>query len=155
MRAAAFSDRNGWFLTSYRVVVGGTASISAWFSLMVFEAYRGRIRVVAAATAILSAFSVIATSSRSDIAGLAAAAIVFIFYAPPRRWKVYLCAALAVASLYAAHVIFFLPVEEQTAAITRMSELWNPELRAEGSYADRSYDRRRLLSYLSEHPGSS
>ena len=82
MRAAAFSDRTGWFLTSYRVVVGGTACISALFSLMVFEAYRGRIRVVAAAGAILSAFSVLATSSRSDIAGLAAAAIVFVFYAP-------------------------------------------------------------------------
>ena len=36
--------------------------------------------------------------------------------------------------------------------MTRMSELWNPELRAEGNYADRSSDWTRLLSYLPEHP---
>ena len=39
-----------------------------------------------------------------------------------------------------------------TAAIDRISELWNPQLRAEGSYSDRSDDRTRLLSYLSENP---
>jgi O-antigen ligase len=152
MRYAPFSDRTAWFLTTSRIVVGGTASISAWLSLMIFEAYRGRIRVVAAAAAILSAFSVLATGSRSDIAGLAISASVFFFWAPPRRWKVYLCAAIAVASLYAGYLTFFLPLEEQTVAITRMSELWNSELRAEGSYADRSYDRRKLLTYLPEHP---
>ncbi len=152
MRAAAFSDRTAWFLTSYRVVIGGTACISALFSLMVFEAYRGRIRVIAAAGAILSTFSVLATSSRSDIAGLAASAIVFFFCAPRRRWKVYLCAAIAVASLYTAYLTFVVPTGKETATITRIRELWNPELRAEGSYADRVYDRKRLLSYLSEHP---
>lgn len=152
MRYAPFMDRTAWFLATPRIVVGGTASISAWVSLMVFEAYRGQIRVIAATGAILSAFSVLATSSRSDIAGLAVAAIVFVFYAPRVRWKVYVCTVIAVAGLYAGYLTFFLPLEEQTAAITRMSELWNPELRAEGSYADRSYDRKRLLSYLSEHP---
>jgi hypothetical protein len=95
-----FSDRTAWFLTSYRIVVGGTASISAWLSIMVFEAYGGAIKMVAAATAILSVISVLATSSRSDIAGLAVAAIVFALYAPPRRWKAYVCAVIAVAGLY-------------------------------------------------------
>lgn len=152
MRYAPFSDRTAWFLATPRIVVGGMASISAWLCLMVFEVYRGRIRVVAAAAAILSAFSVLATGSRSDITGLAISAIVFFLCAPPRRWKVYLFAGIAVASLYAAHLTFFLPSEERTAAITRMSELWNSELRAEGSYADRSSDRKKVLSYLSEHP---
>ena len=147
-----FSDRTAWFLATPRVVVGGTASISAWFSLMVFEAYRGKMKVVAAATAILSVFSVLATSSRSDIAGLAIGAIVFALYAPPRRWKAYACATIAVAGLYAALLTVFLSSEQQTTAMTRMSELWNPELRAEGSYADRSSDRRTLVSYLGEHP---
>ena len=113
MRYAPFSDRTAWFLTSSRVVVGGTASISAWFSLMVFEAYRGKIKVVAAAAAILSVFSVLATSSRSDIAGLAVAAIVFALCAPPRRWKAYVCAAIVAAGLYAAYLTFFLGPEER------------------------------------------
>jgi O-antigen ligase len=150
--AVPFSDRTGWFLTSYRVVIGGTASISAWFSLMVFEGYRGKMKVVAAATVILSVFSVLATSSRSDIAGLAVAAIVFVLYAPPRRWKAYVCAAIVVAGLYAALLTVFFPSAQRTTAMTRMSELWNPELRAEGNYADRSSDWTRLLSYLPEHP---
>ena len=152
MRYAPFSDRTAWFLTSSRIVVGGTASVSAWFSLMVFEAYRGKTKVVAAATAILSVFSVLATSSRSDIAGLAVAAIVFALCAPPRRWKAYVCAAIVAAGLYAAYLTFFLAPAERTTAMTRMSELWNPDLRAEGDYADRSSDRKSLLSYLSEHP---
>jgi O-antigen ligase len=147
-----FSDRTGWFLASPRVVVGGTASISAWFSLMVFEGYRGTIRAVAAVTAVLSVFSVFATSSRSDIAGLAAAAIVFALCAPPRRWKAYVCAVVAVAGLYAAWLAFFLPPAKETTEITRLSVLWNPGLRAKSSYADRSYDRKSLLRYLPEHP---
>ena len=152
MRAAPFSDRTAWFLTSYRGAIGGTASISTWFSMMVFEAYRGKIRLAAAAAAALSIFSVLAVSSRSDIAGLAAAAIVFALCAPPRRWKVYVCAAVLVAGLYGAYLTFFLGPEERSTAITRMSELWNPELRVEGDYADRSSDRASLLSYLPEHP---
>jgi O-antigen ligase len=47
---------------------------------------------------------------------------------------------------------FVLPPEEQDTAVKRISELWNPDLRAEGSYADRSHDRNALMSYLSEHP---
>jgi hypothetical protein len=152
LRTVPFSDRTGWFLTASRTVVGGTASISAWFSLMVFEAYRGPIKVVAVVTATLSAFSVFATSSRSDIAGLAVAAIVFALYAPPRRWKVYVCAVIAVVGLYVAFLTFFLPAAGRTTAMNRMSELWNPELRAEGSYQSRSFDRASLLSYLPEHP---
>lgn len=152
LRYSPFSDRTAWFLTSSRIVVGGTASISAWFSLMVFEAYRGKIKVVAAATAILSFFSVLAVSSRSDIAGLAVAMFVFVLCAPPRQWKVYAAAAIAVAGLYTGYVTLVLPPAEQTTAITRMEELWNPELRAEGDYADRSSDRASLLRYLPEHP---
>jgi hypothetical protein len=153
MRAAPFSDRTGWFLTSYRDVVGGTASIGAFFSLMVLEAYRGKIKLVAAATAILSVFSVFATSSRSDIAGLAAAAIVFALCAPMRRWKVYVCGLIAVAGLYAAYLTYSLrPAGEDSAALDRIAELWNPDLRAEGSYSDRSDDRTSLLNYLSDHP---
>src|SRR6185437_7173139 len=124
---------------------GGTASINVWFSFMAFEAYRGRMRAIAAVTATLSVFSVLAVSSRSDIVGLGVAAIVFALYAPPRRWKVYVCALVAVAGLYAAYLAFSLPPEEQTAAITRLSELWNPQLRAEGDYAGRSSDRASLL----------
>jgi hypothetical protein len=149
---APFADRTGWFLTSYRVVVGGTASISAWFSLVVFEAYRGTMKWVAAAAAVLCVFSVLATSSRSDIAGLAVAAVVFAWCAPRRRWKAYACALVAVAGLYAAYLTFFLPPAEESTAIARMSELWNPQLRAEGDYAVRSSDRTRLLTYLPEHP---
>jgi hypothetical protein len=152
MRAAPFSDLTGWFLTSYRGVIGGTASISAWLSLMIFEAYRGKIKVMAAAAAILSVFSVLATSSRSDIAGLGAAAIVFALCAPPRRWRAYVGAMIAIAGLYAAYLSFFLPPAERTTAMTRMSELWNPALRAEGSYDDRSADRASLIKYLPEHP---
>ncbi|MDR3413491.1 MAG: hypothetical protein P4L87_21470 [Formivibrio sp.] len=147
-----FTDKTGWFLTSYRVVIGGTASISAWLSLMIFEAYRGRIKAVAAATAILSVFSVLATSSRSDIVGLAVGAFVFAVLAPARRWGVYASAAVASAVLYAALLAFFLPPVEKASALDRMSELWNPQLRVEGDYADRSFDRARLLSYLPEHP---
>lgn len=152
MRADPFSDRTAWFLTSYRGVIGGTASISAWFSMMVFEAYRGKIRLAAAAAAALSVFSVLAVSSRSDIAGLAVAAIVFALCAPRRRWKAHVCAVIVAAGLYAAYLTLFLAPAERTTAMTRMSELWNPELRAEGDYADRSSDRTSLLSYLSEHP---
>lgn len=151
MRAAPFSDRTGWFLTSYRGTIGGTASIGAWFSLMVFEAYRGKIKLMAAATAILSVFSVLATSSRCDIAGLVASAIVFTILAPSRQWKVYLGCAVSVAALYGAFLMF-LPSEERTSALSRMSELWNPALRAEGNYADRASDRASLLRYLPDHP---
>jgi hypothetical protein len=147
-----FSDRTAWFLAAPRVVVGGTASINVWFSLMVFEAYKGTIKAVAAAAAILSVFSVLATTSRSDIAGLAVATIVFILYAPPRRWKAYACAVIVVAGLYRAHLAFFPPSADETTATNRISELWNPELRAAGSYADRSSDRTSLLGYLSKHP---
>jgi O-antigen ligase len=149
---APFSDRTAWFLTSSRIVIGGTASISAWLSLMVFEAYRGKIKVIAAAAAIMSVFSVLAVSSRSDIAGLAVASIVFALFAPPRRLKAYVCAGVAVAGVYLAFVTLVLPPAEQATAMTRMSELWNPELRAEGDYADRSSDRASMLSYLPEHP---
>ncbi len=55
-------------------------------------------------------------------------------------------------ALYAALVTVFFPAAQRTTAMTRMSELWNPELRAEGNYADRSADRTSLLSYLPEHP---
>ena len=119
---------------------------------MVFEAYRGTIKAVAAVAAILSVFSVLATSSRSDIAGLAVAAIVFALCAPPRRWKAYVCAVIAVAGLYAAWLTLFLPSAEETTELTRISVLWNPELRAQSSYADRSTDRASLLSYLPDHP---
>lgn len=151
-RAAPFSDRTAWFLASYRGAIGGTASISAWLSLMIFETYSGKIKVVAAAAAILSVFSVLATSSRSDIAGLGVAAIVFALCAPPKRWKVYAGAVIVVAGLYAVYLALFLPPLERTAAMTRMSEFWDPELRAEGDYADRSSDRASLLRYLPEHP---
>ncbi len=152
MRSAPFSDRTGWFLTSYRGAIGGTASISTWFSLMVFEAYRGRLKAVAAVTAILSVFSVLAVGSRSDTAGIAVSVIVFAFCAPPRRWKVYAGTAIAVAGLYAVYLTLVLPPAERSTELTRMSELWNPELRAEGSYADRSSDRAALLRYLPNHP---
>lgn len=151
-RMDPFSDRTAWFLATPRVVVGGIASISAWFSLMVFEAYRGNIKAVAIGTAALSVFSVFATTSRSDIVGLAVAAIVFAFFAPPRRWMAYTCAAIAFAGLYIAFVMFVSAPQERAAVITRISELWNPKLRAEGDYADRSYDRKSLLRYLPEHP---
>ena len=151
-RAAPFSDRTGWFLTSYRGVIGGTASISAWFSLMVFEGYRGKIRILASVTAILSVFSVLATSSRSDIAGLAVAAIVFAMCAPARRWRVYIAAVIAAGGVYALYLMFALPPAERTTATTRLSELWKPNLRADGNYADRSTDRASLMKYLPEHP---
>jgi hypothetical protein len=152
MRAAPFSDRTGWFLTSYRVVIGGTASICACFSLMVLEAYRGKIRAVASATAVLAAFSVLATSSRSDIAGLVVAVVIFAALAGRRRWKAYMCASIAAACLYATYLAFILPPAERSVAMDRLSELWNPQLRAEGSYDDRSSDMMSLISYLPEHP---
>ncbi len=152
MRAAPFSDRTAWFLASYRGAISGKASISAWFSLMAFEAYRGKIKVVAATTAILSVFSVFAVSDRSDIVGLAASAVVFALCASLRRWKVYAAAAIAVVGLYTGYVTLVLSPANQATATERMSELWNPELRAEGSYADRSADRAALLRYLPEHP---
>jgi hypothetical protein len=151
-KTVPFSDRTGWFLTASRAVVGGTASINVWLSLMVFEAYRGAIKMVAAATAILSVFSVLATTSRSDIAGLAVAAIVFFWYAPPRRWKSYVCASIIVVVLSAAGLTFFLPAAEGATAMERVSELWNPKLLATGAYAERASDRATLLSYLPEHP---
>jgi len=151
VRASPFSDRTAWFLTSYRGVIGGTASINAWFSLMVFEAFRGKIKAVALATAILSVFSVLAVSSRSDIAGLAVAAVVFAFCAPSGRWKVYAASGVAIIGLYAAYLAI-VPQADQATAMSRMSELWNPELRAVGDYADRSADRASLASYLQEHP---
>lgn len=152
IQAADFSDRTGWFLTSYRGVIGGTASISAWFSLMAFEAYSGRMKAIAGAAAILSVFSVFATSSRSDIAGLVVAAIVFVLCAPPWRWKVYVCAGIAVAGLYTTYLTVLLPAGEHATEMTRIREFWNPELREEGSYGGRSYDRESLLSYLPDHP---
>lgn len=150
--AAPFSDRTGWFLTSYRVVVGGTASISAWFSMMVFETYRGRLRLAAGLAAVLSVFSVVATSSRSDMAGLAVAAIVFALCAPLHQWKVYARLSIAAAALYAGYVAVSLGPAGQAEAMDRISELWNPALRADGSYADRSHDRSALIAYLPDHP---
>jgi O-antigen ligase len=150
--ASPFSDRSQWFLTTPRVVVGGTASVSLWFSLMVFEARRGAIKVAAAAAATLSVFSVLATSSRSDIAGLVVSAVVFIGYAPLRRWKVYACAVVVVAGLYAAWLTFTVPSTQKATEMTRLRELWDPELRAEGNYAVRSFDRTSLLRYLPDHP---
>lgn len=150
--AASFSDRTGWFLASYRGAIAGTALISTWFSLMVFEAYRGKLKAMAAATAILSAFSVIAVSDRSEIAGLVTSAIVFALLAPPRRWKVYVCAAVMVFGLYAALLTYFLPAAKEATEMNRLSALWNPEIRAESSYADRSHDRKALLRYLPDHP---
>jgi len=150
--AVPFSDRTGWFLTSYRVVVGGTASISAWLSLMVFETYRGKIKIMAAATGILSVFSVLATNSRSDMAGLAAGAVVFALCAPPRRWKVYAAAAITAAGLYAVVLTVVLSPAKRATEMTRMSELWNAQLRAEGNYGSRAEVRERLLEYLPDHP---
>jgi hypothetical protein len=150
--ADPFSDRSQWFLTESRSVVGGTASICVWFSIMIFEGFGGAIKWVAAATAILSVFSVFAATSRSDIAGLAVAAIVFASFAPRRRWMAYFCALIAVAGLYLALLTIFLPSAEQATAMTRISELWNPELRAAGNYGVRSSDRASLLSYLPDHP---
>ena len=152
MRYSPFSDRTAWFLTSSRAAVGGTASISAWVSLMVSEAYRGKIKAIAAVTAVLSIFSVFAVSSRSDIAGLAVATLVFVLCAPPRQWKVYAAVAIAVASLYAGYVTLVLSPANQATATERMRELWNPELREQGDYADRSSDRAAMLRYLPEHP---
>lgn len=152
MRYSPFSDTTAWFLTSSRIEIGGTASISAWLSLMVFEAYRGRIKVIAAATAILSIFSVLAVSSRSDIAGLAVSAVVFGVCSPPRRWKVYAAATIAVVGLYTGYVTLVLSPAKQATATERMRELWNPELREQGDYADRSSDRASMLRYLPEHP---
>ena len=150
--SAPFSDRTGWFLTSYRVVIGGTASISAWFCLMIFEAYRGAMKAVAAVSAVLAVFSVLATSSRSDISGLIVSAIVFALLAPPRRWKVYALVAIMVLGLYTVLLTCFLPAATEAREMTRLSALWNPEVRAEGSYAGRSHDRRVMLEYLPEHP---
>lgn len=152
IQAADFSDRTGWFLTSYRVVIGGTASIGAWLSLMVFEAYRGKLKAAAVVTAILSIFSVIATSSRSDIAGLVVSAIVFALVTPPRRWKVYIGASVMVFGLYAALLTYFLPAAKEATEMTRLTALWNPKVRAESSYAGRSHDRSAMLTYLPEHP---
>jgi hypothetical protein len=151
-RAAPFSDRTAWFLTSYRGVIGGTASISAWLSLMAFEAYRGRIRVLAATTGLLSFFSVFATGSREDIAGLVASVVVFAVFAAPRRWKTYAGALLAVAAVYAIWLTCFQPPAQKFTELQRMSALWNPTVRAEGSYADRSHDRKSLANYLLDHP---
>jgi hypothetical protein len=146
-----FSDRTAYFLTSARAVVGGTASISAWLSIMIFELYRGKLRLFAVSAAILSTFSVVATSSRSDIAGLAVSAVLFALSAPPRRWRVYACTVLVASGLYATFLILS-PAAERTEATTRLSELWDPNLRADGNYADRSNDRRSVLRYLPEHP---
>lgn len=152
LREAPFSDRTGWFLTSYRGAVAGTASVSAWFSVMAFEAYQGKLKAFAAIAAALAVFSVFATSSRSDIAGLAASAVVFALCAPPRRWKVYACVAVAVAGLYAIWLTCFLPPQKETAEVNRIRVFWDPALRAESSYADRSHDRKSMLGYLPEHP---
>lgn len=150
--AVPFSDRTGWFLTSYRGVIGGTASISAWISIMAFEAYRGKIKVIAIATAVLSLFSVLAITSREDTAGLAASAVVFAVFAPPKRWKTYAAALIAVASVYAIFLTCILTPAKRDVEIGRMSELWNPELRAEGNYAGRVAIRTSLLGYLPDHP---
>lgn len=147
-----FSDRSAWFLTSSRDVIAGTASIGAWFSIMVFEAYRGRLKMLGAVAAILSIFSVFATTSRSDISGLALASIVFTLSAPPRRWKAYLSAAVLGVGLYGASLMFFLPPTVKAVEIERISELWRPELRASGTYSSRVNDRKSLLRYLPEHP---
>jgi O-Antigen ligase len=151
-RAAPFSDRTGWFLTSYRVVVGGTASISAWFSLFLFESSRGMVRFFALAAAVLAGFSVLATSSRSDIVGLGVAVVVFLACSPRRRWRAYASAVVAVACLYTSLLVVLLPREEADIQVTRLRELWSPELRASGSYADRSADRQTMLKYLPENP---
>lgn len=152
MSAAPFSDRTGWFLASYRGAISGTASISVWFSVMVFEAYHGKLKVAAFIACILSVFSIFAVSDRSDIAGLAVSALMFALCSSPRRWKAYVGVAVAFVGLYAAYLTLVLNAAHRAAAIERISELWNPELRAEGSYADRSHDREALLQYLPDHP---
>ena len=150
--AVSFSDRTGWFLASYRGIVGGTVSIGAWLSLMVFEAYRGKIKILAAATGILSVFSVLAVNSREDIAGLAAGAIVFALCAPPRRWKVYACAAIAGVGLYAIVLTVFLTPANRSKELTRMSALWNSQQRLQGNYGSRLSNWTSMLSYLPDHP---
>src|SRR5581483_4324060 len=102
VRAAPFSDNTAWFLTSYRGVIGGTASIGAWVSLMMFEAYRGRVKALAGMAAVFSVLSVLAVSSRSDTVGLVVASVVYALCAPLGKLKVYVCAAAAVAGIYLA-----------------------------------------------------
>lgn len=152
MRAAPFTDPTGWFLTSYRIVVGGTASISAMFSLMVFEAYHGTIKKMAAVALLLSVFSVVATSSRSDIAGLPIAAVVFVLFSPRRRWKTYVGALAVIALIYVLWLTVSLSPSREKTELTRISAFWNPQVRAAGSYADRSHDRTSMMRYLPEHP---
>jgi hypothetical protein len=149
--AAPFSDRTAWFLTSYRAVIGGTTSITALFCLLVFELFEGRIRRIAGITGILCVLSVLSTSSRSDIAGLLVAVLILVLCSPIRSWKTFACALLIVAGLYTAFLAV-LPEEARTMALDRVSEFWNPELRSEGDYASREYDRAAMLDYLPNHP---
>jgi len=148
------NDRQYWFLAGFKALVGANASVCAFAVLGFLPAMRSKRRPFAFALVAIIVVAITLTTSRSDLVGIVGGvmtAMAMIAFSTG-RWKSTLLRAVAVIVVLflLGGAVMWSRWDEKSRE--RISELWDPELRAQGTYRDRQYDAKALPAYMITMP---
>lgn len=148
------SSIQSWFLGTFKASYAGNISIGIFFLLAILPFVRTRFRFWIAAVCTLLAMDVYLSTSRSDlvglVVGLCCSALMLAFGVP--RWRNAVLITLASTILLGGVGGYVVWQRWDETSRERIMEIWNSDLRASGSYADRAHDQAALITYMSGLP---
>ncbi len=148
------SSRQNWFLGTFKASYAGNVSIGIFFLLAILPFVRARFRIPIAVVCTLLAVDVYLSTSRSDliglIVGLCCSGLTLAIGVP--RWRNTVLIATVCAVLLGGVVGYVVWNRWDETSRERITEIWNSDLRASGSYADRAHDQAALIKYMSGMP---
>lgn len=143
-----------WFIGTFKASYAGNVSIGIFFLLAILPFVRARFRLPIAAVCTLLAVDVYLSTSRSDliglILGLCCTGSLLILGVP--RWRNTALIAMVSTMLVGGVVGYIVWQRWDETSRERITEIWNSDLRATGSYADRAHDQAALTKYMSGLP---
>ncbi len=148
------SAAQSWFFGTFKASYAGNASIGIFFLLAILPFVRARFRLPIAAACTLLAVNVYLSTSRSDliglILGLCCTGSSLVLGVP--RWRNTAVIAMVSTILVGGAVGYLVWQRWDERSRERITEIWNSDLRATGSYADRAHDQAALTTYMSGLP---
>ncbi len=148
------SSIQNWFLGTFKASYASNVSIGIFFLLAILPFVRTRFRLAIAAVCTLLSVDVYLSTSRSDlvglIVGLCCSGLMLAFGV--RRWRNAVLIAMASTFLLGGVVGYIVWHRWDETSRERIAEIWNSDLRASGTYADRAHDQAALITYMSGLP---
>ncbi len=143
-----------WFMGTFKASYAGIISAGMFLLLAIMPFLNRRWRLPVGAICVLLAADVYLSTSRSDliglIGGLVCSTVVLIFTVP--RWRDRVLISTLVVILLGGTATYFTWQRWDETSRERITEIWNSDLRASGSYRDRAHDQTALIHYMAGAP---